>query len=130
MTVVGCAGRADCTSTGCGDPFSSFSRATSDSSALSRLRTSVRRFFDLTARAINQIGIPRTIKMTSVILFSTRHSTLLRALCTATRTSTTTRAVLVGECLFYLPRFHEIGPLLQREWPDLPGSIATGEALR
>src|SRR5580693_7350875 len=129
VTVVGCEGRDDCNSTGCGDPFSSFSRATSDSSALSRLRTSARRFLALT-RAISQIGIPRTIKMTSVILFSTRHSTLLRALCTPARASTTTRTVLVGECLFYLPRFHEIGPLLQREWPDLRGSIATGEALR
>src|ERR1700733_9729770 len=103
VTVVGCAGRDDCDSTGCGDPFSSFSRATSDSSASRRWRTSFRRFFALTARAINQTGIPRTIKMTSVILFSTRHSTLLRALCTAKRTSTTTRTVLVDECLFYLP---------------------------
>src|SRR5580704_9750718 len=68
VTVVGCEGRDDCNSTGCGDPFSSFSRATSDSSALSRLRTSARRFLALT-RAISQIGIPRTIKMTSVILF-------------------------------------------------------------
>ena len=64
----GCAGRAESDSTGFGDSFSRFSRAISDSSAPSRWKTSSMRFFALTARTINQIGIPKIIKMTSVIL--------------------------------------------------------------
>lgn len=72
VTIFGCDGGAEPGPTGFGNSFSIFNRATSDSSAMSRWKSSSMRFCARTARTISQIvsaiGIPKTSKTIRAML--------------------------------------------------------------